>query len=309
MVFSEKFAMPVSSRSASLFFNLRHIIGALLSVLVSLSLTGCSAVKLGYNNAPELGYWWLDSYLDFTEAQSIKLRADLTALQSWHRQSELPLYVNTLEKLQRLAPADVSPVQLCVLLDELRPRLQAILDQAAPTVVALAPTLTSAQLEHLERQLDKRSQKWRDEWLDGSASKRNDRRVKQLTDRAELFYGRLEQAQLAALRASVAGSIFDAGLSYRESQRRQQDALQTMRKIQYGQAEGLSVSTEMRALLERTLNSPDSNYRNYMDKLVQENCRTFATLHNSTTSAQRLRLMETLRDYETDARSLMAANR
>ncbi len=309
MVFSEKFAMPVSSRSASLFFNLRHIIGALLSVLVTLSLTGCSAVKLGYNNAPDLGYWWLDSYLDFNQAQSIKLRTDLTALQSWHRQSELPLYLNTLEKMQRLAPNEVSPVQLCVLFDELRPRLQALLDQAAPTVVALAPTLSETQLEHLARQFDKRSQKWRDEWLDGSASKRNARRVKQLTDRAELFYGRLEQAQLTALRASVAGSMFDAGLSYRESQRRQQDALQTLRKIQYGQAEGLNVSTEMRALLERTLNSPDSSYRNYTDKLIQENCTTFATLHNSTTPAQRLRLMETLKDYETDARSLMAPSR
>ncbi|MEI8031216.1 MAG: DUF6279 family lipoprotein [Comamonadaceae bacterium] len=301
--------MPVSSRSASLFFNLRHIIGALLSVLLTLSLMGCSAVKLGYNNAPELGYWWLDSYLDFNEAQSIKLRADLTALQSWHRQSELPLYVNTLEKLQRLASADVNSAQLCVLFDELRPRLQALLDQAAPTVVALAPTLSETQLEHLARQFDKRSQKWRDEWQDGSASQRNARRVKQLTDRAELFYGRLEQAQLAALRAGVAGSIFDAGLSYRESQRRQQDALQTLRKIQDAQAEGLSVSTEMRALLERALNSPDASYRNYMDKSIQESCRTFANLHNSTTPAQRLRLMETLKDYESDARALMALNR
>jgi hypothetical protein len=65
----------------------------------------------------------------------------------------------------------------------------------------------------------------------------------------------------------------------------------------------------MRALLERVLNSPDANYRNYMDKLIQESCRTFANLHNSTTPTQRLRLMETLKDYETDARSLMAPNR
>ncbi len=301
--------MPVSNRSASLFFNLRHIIDALLIALLTLSLVGCSAVKLGYNNAPELSYWWLDSYLDFNQVQSIRLRADLTALQSWHRQRELPLYVNTLEKLQRLAATDVSPVQLCVFVDELRTRLQALLDQAEPTVVALAPTLTSAQLEHLARQFNKRSQKRREEWLDGSASERNARRVKQLTDRAELFYGRLEPVQLAALRVRVAGSIFDAGLSYSEFLRRQQDALQTLHRIQDGQAEGWSVSTEMRALLERTLNSPDANYRNYTNKLMQENCRTFATLHNSSTPAQRRHLMETLIDYLADARSLMTSNR
>ena len=130
-----------------------------------------------------------------------------------------------------------------------------------------------------------------------------------MTDRAELFYGRLEPVQLAAFRVRVAGSIFDAGLSYREFLRRQQDALQTLRRIQDGQAEGLSVSTEMRALLERTLNSPDAHYRNYTNKLMQENCSTFATLHNSSTLAQRLRLMETLINYLADARSLMTPNR
>lgn len=294
---------------SSQFSCLRHIIGALLLLLLALGLSGCSAVKLSYNSAPELGYWWLDSYFDLNEAQSLKLRSDLTALQAWHRQMELPHYVSTLERVQRLAASDVSPLQACALYDELRPRLQVLLDRAEPTLVALAPTLTTTQLEHLAHQFDKRNGKWRAEWLDNSAAEQAARRVQQLTDRAEHFYGPLEDAQLAVLRASVARSHFDPNLKYRETLRRQQDALQTLRQLQADPGPAGNVKTAVHALLERTLNSPAADYRSYAERSTQENCQLFATLHNSATPAQRQRLLETLQDYAADARSLMAPSR
>jgi hypothetical protein len=107
----------------------------------------------------------------------------------------------------------------------------------------------------------------------------------------------------------VARSIFDPNLKYREAQRRQQDALQTLRQLQADPGPAVSVKTAAHALLERTLNSPAADYRNYAELSTQENCRLFATLHNSATPTQRQRLIETLKDYETDARSLMAPNR
>ncbi len=278
-------------------------------MLLTLGLAACSAVKLGYNSAPELAYWWLDSYLDLSETQSLKLRSDLTALQAWHRQMELPQYVGTLEGLQRLASAEVSPPQLCNLYEELRPRLQVLLDRAEPTLVALAPTLTATQLEHLARQFDKRNGKWRAEWLDNAKAQRAARRIQQLTDRVEHFYGRLEESQLTVLRASVARSVFDADMKYRETLRRQQDTLQTLRQLQADPGPAVNAKTAIHALLERTLNSPAADYRNYAERSTQEDCRLFATLHNSATPAQRQHLLETLQDYAADARSLMLPSR
>lgn len=301
--------MPCSNRLSSQFLHLRHIIGVLLVVLVALGVSGCSAVKLSYNNAPALAYWWLDSYLDLNETQSLKLRSDLAALQTWHRQMELPVYASTLERLQRLAATEVSPPQVCALYDELRPRLQVLLDRAEPTLVALAPTLTATQLEHLARQFDKRNRKWRAEWLDNSPAERAARRVQQLVDRAEHFYGPLEEAQLADLRAAVAHSHFDLNLKYREALRRQQDALQTLRQLQAEAGPAVNVKAAMHGLLERTLNSPAADYRSYTELSTQEDCRLLATLHNSATPAQRQRLLETLQDYAADARSLMAPSR
>jgi hypothetical protein len=36
---------------------------------LALALGGCSALRLSYNNAPTLLYWWLDGYADFDKSQ------------------------------------------------------------------------------------------------------------------------------------------------------------------------------------------------------------------------------------------------
>ncbi len=301
--------MSNSNRSPGQLLNLRHIIGALLIALMTLGLAACSATKLVYQNAPELSYWWLDSYLDFNESQSLRLREDLAALQLWHRQYELPVYVRTLEDLQKMALLDTTPEQVCDLYFEFRARFQAILDQFEPRVTALAPTLKLGQIDHLERQLDKRSQKWRDEWLDVTPGQRQTRRVKLMVDRSEAFYGYLEEPQLAVLRAGLAAAPLDLTLTYRESQRRQQDILQTLRQLNPATQSATDIKLALRAMLARSMDSPDPVLRNHMRQMVQSNCRTLAALHNAITPAQRARFAETLKDYQTDARSLVLPGR
>ncbi|WP_114971707.1 DUF6279 family lipoprotein [Rhodoferax ferrireducens] len=297
--------MTVFNRPPNRVFQGLHIIGSLLGLFLALLLSGCSAVKLGYNNAPELGYWWLDSYLDFNDRQSVQVRADLAALQAWHRQTELPLYVSTLQQLQRMAPSDVTPAQVCEVSAGFRSRFQALLDQAEPALSTLASTLHAEQLDHLARQFDKRNQKWRAEWIDASPTERSAQRVKRRADRAEMFYGPLEEPQRAVVRDSTAVSAFDARLNDREAVRRQQDTLQTLRQIQTNTLTGAQIRTAVHALLARATDSPDAAYQTYMEKTGQENCLTMAKLHNSTTPAQRLKVMETLKAYETDALALM----
>ena len=277
----------------------------LSALLLALLLPGCSTVRLAYGNAPELSYWWLDSYLDLGEAQSLKVRADLASLHTWHRASELPAYVDTLDKLQRMGAANLQPEQVCDLYGELKTRYRALLEQLELPLVALAPTLKPEQLDHLARQFDKRNRKWRAQWLDGSPAERGERHLRQFVERAEMLYGRLEEPQLVALRASLAASGFDATLNQRETLRRQQDALQTLRSLQGGAQDALQARVAVRALLARSLDSPDPAQRSYVDKLALANCRVLAALHNGATPAQRLKALETVRGYRADAQALL----
>ena len=67
--------------------RLLRIIGLLV---LAVGLSACSAVKLGYGSAPQVVYWWLDGYLDFTDAQAPQVRDELDRLHRWHRSTELP---------------------------------------------------------------------------------------------------------------------------------------------------------------------------------------------------------------------------
>ena len=286
-----------------------HLISGLLTLTAALVLTGCSATKLAYNNAPDLGYWWLDGYLDLGDAQSLKLRTDLTTLHSWHRQNELPLYIGTLENLRRLASANVTPEQTCDLGDGLKTRFQSLLNQAEPALLSLAQNVKAEQLTHLTQQFEKHNKKWRAEWTEGTPTERTARRQKKLLERVEMLYGSLEEPQLAVLRASLATSGFDADWRYRDLLRRQQNALATLRQVVDGQLNEAALKKEVRALMANTLESSDTEYRNYSAKISKESCQFLAALHNSTTPAQRRTLQEKLLSYETDARTLVAAGR
>lgn len=279
------------------------IIGLLMA---SLLLGGCSAVRLAYNNAPDFTYWWLDGYFDFDGAQSLRLRNDLQSLQDWHRQAELPQLAETLKNLSTAAPQPVVPEQVCKLSVYLEDRVQTLLDQAAPTAVALAPSLTVAQLDHLARALDKRNREWREEWLDGTPEQRNERRLKKLVGRAEDFYGRISDTQRALLQSQMDTSAFDANLQYREILRRQQDVLQTLRALRAGNAPEIHVQAEVRALVSRSLQSPDPVFRQYTERMRTQACQAIAAFHNSTSATQRAKLQQTLQGYEADARALMA---
>jgi hypothetical protein len=279
------------------------IIGVLVASLV---LGGCSAVRLGYNNGPTVIYWWLDSYFDFDSEQSLRMRNDLQAVQEWHRKAELPLLAHMLKDLQAIAPKPVTPEQVCTLVSDLQTRLHVALERITPTIAAIAPGLQAAQLEHLSQEFERRDRKWREQWIDGTAAERSERRVKQIVERAESFYGTLEPAQLTVVRAHISSSSFDGGRQFQEMQRRHQDAMQVLRKIRTSETPSKQADAEIRNLLVRTVKAPAPAYRRYMEQLTFESCSAMAALHNSSTPEQRTRLVQALKGYEDDARALAA---
>ena len=288
-----------------LFARPAAIIGVLLLVFF---VAGCSAVRLGYNTAPTLAYWWLDAYFDFDGEQSLRIRADLQAVQDWHRKEELPQLIQALQELQAMAPKTVTPAQVCATVTNLQTRVQVTLDRVVPAIAAIAPGLQPAQIEHIAREFEKRDKKWRGDWLEGTPAERAERRVKQIVDRAESLYGTLEPAQVAVIKAHIQSSSFDGTRNHREMQRRHKDALQVLSNLRATKAAPAQAVADIRGLLDRSFEAPDPAYRKYIEKLTQESCAATAAVHNSSTAAQRAHLLRTLQDYEADARELASQN-
>ena len=280
-----------------------------MAVILALAvLQGCSAIKLAYNNAPEFGYWWLDAYADLDDVQAPRVREELARLLLWHRSTELVKIADLLQKARLLAPADTTPEQVCGLFADVRKRVDAVLAQAEAPAVDVMMGLSAAQLARVEAKFSKNNKEWQTDWIAGGPAERQARRLKSSVERSEQFYGTLEERQLAVLRLSIQQSGFDPQLSYVERLRRQRDMLQTLRQsisVPGGPRPGVALATgAWRAVLERSISSPNPAYLAYADRAVNDSCKSFALLHNSTTPEQRERAARRLAAYERDAREL-----
>lgn len=284
-----------------------HIIRALLLTLLTAALLGgCSMARLSYGQLPNLTYWWVDSYLDLNDAQSVPLRADLQTLLAWHRSQELPELAGALAELQTQAMQDTEPEQVCEMAERYKLRLDALLAESEPGFARLALSIQPEQLENLQHKLDKKAKKWREDWLKGSPADQQKRRLDRLVERNKGFYGPLSDAQIALLSAGVQATPYDTQLAEADMLRRNQDLFTTVQALAGSDKTPQQAQSAIHALLARTMQSPNTVYRAQIAQVVQSNCSTFAQLHNSASPAQRQKLVAKLKGYEDDARALMA---
>ena len=278
-----------------------RIIG-LLSL--SVALAGCSAVRLGYSSLPEVGYWWLDGYLDFEDGQSQRVREDIARLHAWHRATELPQVTALLRRMEQLVPADTSAEQVCALVPDVLKRLDALRDRAEPSIVTTAISLSGGQLQHLERKYEQNNREYRRDWLRLSPAEQLDKRQKMVLERIEMVYGNLADAQRTVLRQQLERSAFDPNLGLAERRRRQQDTLGVLRKLTTQPVPLQEARDGIRALLDRMITSPDPAYRAYQDTLRTDSCRMVAAVHNATTPAQREHATRRLQGWQRDLTEL-----
>ncbi len=289
-------------------FNLVRIIRALaLSLALGAGLSGCSAIKLGYDSLPQLAYWWLDGYFDFNDAQSPRVREALSRLQQWHRTQELPPYMDLLRQAERLAPGDITAAQACTLFEAAIARLEPLADQAEPALAEIALTFTPAQLAHLARRHERNNADFRKEWITPPLTETRERRIKQLTDRFERAYPKLEPAQAAVLRQQVEQSPFDAARVLAERQRRQAQGLQVLRQLQAPGVPPAEARRQVRTLLAQATASADPAWRRQQEAMLQQQCTLVAAVHNAATPAQREQLVRRLRAWQRDLGELAAS--
>lgn len=285
----------------------RRLAGIILALALALGLAACSAIKLGYSTLPDVLYWWLDGYADFTEEQDPTVRAELARLHAWHRQQELPRLVEVLGRLEQLAPGEISATQACAVVTDVQGRLRAVWDAAEAPAAALAVSLTPAQLQHIERKLRTSNDKFRREWIHIPVAEQQEKRYDQMLKRLESIYGSLAEPQRVVLREGIAKSAFDPARILADRERRQQDLLRVLRRLAGQDVPPADARAQLRAWMDRAQNAPDLAYRTWQQGLVDEGCRIYSEVHRSTTAAQREQAVRRLRAYQRDLRELASA--
>ncbi len=276
-------------------------------IVATAQLAGCGAIRFGYGQGPELGFWWADGYVDFNDAQTPRARQALADWFAWHRSTQLPDYAQYLVRAQAYAAESITPAQVCRLYQEAWERIDPMIDRALPPATELAQMLTLQQVAHMERKYDKMNKEFRSDFLQPDPQVRLKKSVARAVKRAEMLYGNLDDAQEEALAKGVAASPFDPQLWLEERQLRQQDALKTLRGLIQERASAEQTQAALRRLVKNVQRSPREAYLGYQERLLQYNCGIAAQLHNSTSRAQRDTAVKKLKSWEEDARALHAA--
>ena len=275
-----------------------------LAVLALVLLPACSAIKLGYQQLPTLSYWWLDSTVSFSSAQTPVAKEAIDKLYQWHRREELAGYGEVLQRIGQLSTGPVQADQVCSVATEVQARMDVLMRQAVvqatPVVLALGPR----QLSHIARQFENKNEEWEKEWLQGDAQARLDRRLDKAVNRFNSFYGDLSPAQISMVRAQLAQSPWTAEWGRRDRQRRQQDLLSTLQRVAQSGMTPAQAEAQLWGVWQRWLNPTDPAQRAVLQNLSQRACENLAQLHNTTTPEQRVRVARRLRAYERDIQDL-----
>ncbi len=274
-----------------------------------LVMSGCSLLRMSYNNAPQLAWWWLDGYVGFSREQEPHVKQAIHRWFDWHRASQLPHYADWLAAIRSRISGPLTAGQVCTWSDELQAIIAPAIDHAAGLSSPVVLSLREAQWRHLEQRFAKSNDELRDDFLQEDLKKRRKASIKRTIKRIKNLYGDIDEAQRRLVIASLEASPFDPGRWLSERQRRQQVILQTFNRLAAEAVPAGQVTPMLRQLIEHAQRSDDPEYRAYQLKLVEHTCDFIARMHNSTTDKQRQYAHDKLKGWEADLRALTAEGR
>ncbi len=204
---------------------------ALLAALAAgVVLSGCSALRLAYDNADTYLRWRAGNFLDLRGDAGEELEERIDAFFDWHRAKALPHYARLSEEAAKRLGDGLSPEDLVWGYDALMVQARESLRTAATQVAPLLDRMNAEQIDHFERRLAEDNRKFARENLRGSEAERRDRRAKRMKDRLEEWVGRLTQAQVERVKLYAERAPLTDEFRDRDRKRLQAEVLGLIRK-------------------------------------------------------------------------------
>ena len=234
-------------------FQIRSRTWLLLST--ALVLGACSAIKLGYNNSATFAHTYLTSKVDFDSDQSALMKTSLRGLVEWHRNNELPLLAEELQKARLvLAPKGeslqpVTAAQVAALNQAIRTSLRRTADEAAPVIAKNMLGLWPNQIADIQEALNKSNQDYRDKRMASNAAERIEQSVERMAERFERWLGDLNPKQMARIEQWAKSAANNPEQNYEKRLKRQQVFMQLVSQSANRQIDQATLTREVSQLL------------------------------------------------------------
>ncbi|MCY9875731.1 DUF6279 family lipoprotein [Vibrio natriegens] len=135
-------------------------------ILVSIFLLAGCTKKFFYNNLDWFVLEYLDDYVTLNQEQESLLEERLLFLAEWHKQEELPRYVDHLKEMETMTEEDITLNYLQQSRERFREHYNRIISKVAPELFSLSLLLTPQQqrefLLNVQKDYKKRNAKYAD---------------------------------------------------------------------------------------------------------------------------------------------------
>jgi hypothetical protein len=165
------------------------------TLLVAALISGCSTVRLVYDNADTYLRWRAALYLDLDSAMADELDERIAEFMAWHRAQALPKYAQLVDEAARRFERKLQPADLDWGYDAIMTQARESLRLAAVQGAPLLDRLSAQQIAQLEKRLGEDNRRFARENLRGNERERRRRRTERNVERLEDWVGRLSQAQ------------------------------------------------------------------------------------------------------------------
>ncbi len=169
-----------------------------------LCLGACSGTTFVYNRLDTILPWYVDDYVELDATQERQLEEILRPFLHWHRQQELPRYVELLNQLDSSLDHEVTPTDLANIYDEMQVAWLRLEQESLDGLLELGASLSDAQVQEFLAYMRERQDEYEEEYLTRSGSEYREEIYDNFADTLEDYLGRLTTEQKERLRQAVA---------------------------------------------------------------------------------------------------------
>lgn len=165
-----------------------------LLLLVCLLFVGCGT-KFAYNNISWFAVSYIEDFVSLSNSQESELEARLDSLQAWHKETQLPLYIEQLQVLQSINRSELSATFIVEQSEQVKSHIRTIINKFSPDIYALSMQLNPKQDGEFLKNFRKKQQEFYEERLSLNDDDSRERYRERIEERLERWLGSVSKEQ------------------------------------------------------------------------------------------------------------------
>ncbi|MFV8461989.1 DUF6279 family lipoprotein [Vibrio campbellii] len=165
-----------------------------LLLLVCFLFVGCGT-KFAYNNISWFAVSYIEDFVSLSNSQESELEARLDSLQAWHKETQLPLYIEQLQVLKNINRSELNPAFIVEQSEQIKNHIRSIVNKFSPDIYALSMQLSPKQDREFLTNFRKKQQEFHEERLSLNDDDSRERYRDRIEERLERWLGSISKEQ------------------------------------------------------------------------------------------------------------------